>query len=914
MFMSTFKWGLTTKRIASTMLIACLSTLAISLHAQTADSSRVIDNAPAKTVDIEPATTDQVEAISEEIPAASYIALEGYFDTDKVLEGGQTYLVQHNVKVNKNATLTIPANTTLLFEPNTSLVIEGGLNVSGKPNAFVNFKSVNDDRQGTGLLISGAEGGDINIQYAKFHKLQTPLNFDMDWYRANVSVKDCEFKDMNTGESNIMIVSPLSSLYTQADKKTMFIFSNNNFVNNWGSIYIENLQDDVLDLQFENNLITNNVVYGIDQGIPSNTPLFGYYDNGDKRFAAQLKGNSIFGNYQINAATDTIIREISVGIQGEGETFDIPGNYFRSTDPNVISAGFDHFYQNNTLPLLRPEPSLTTPPAAVHGHIYKVFLGDKEVKNYSEIPKDVASSNVTFKVYFNRPVTEFGETQMESVFYDTINNGIRVNNVELGGPEWSNDGMVYTFTVGDAAFLKNELGYVVIKNFKDPDGFIVPDFTIGQRKAINNYSKLYNAGVASTYFPPAEVINNPGGFVPDAQDLEILEELSELGDLSYLGAYTSLAKTWELGIQAGSMGYLGDLASNFMDKDDFRWGFGIYGQYNISKWFSTRAQFLYGRISGSDFDESDPNRQLRANNFRSEIYEGSLTVHFHLLQYGISKGEKFSPSIYAGIAVFGYSPESRIFTGKNELGENTYLAFHDGIFEASSEKDATRNEFVWVPTNAIGTEGQTTNITDVGTTGNTVLYSRTPPKKEKKWNIAIPFGVNLDFIINKSWVIGVEGGFRFTFTDYLDDVSGYYWDRGFPNGARNSNFDPNNPADWPHQSIIEANTTIKGRVGNTITGDKITVPNTVTIITPSSELIEVPTAMLLANPSLAGALTSTGGEVSYGGGSDNANTFPSARKGDTNRDWYAYFGLKVSKVFGYNKQNRKLVNSTLTDY
>lgn len=905
MFMSTFDWGLTTKKLTGSLLLACLSTMALTLNAQTADSSQLDDTVPATTIADEPVT-------EEDVPVVNMIVLEGYFDTDKVLESGQTYLVQHNVKVNKAATLTIPANTTLMFEPNTSLVIEGGLSISGKPNQFVTLTSTNQDRQGSGILISGAEGADINIEYAKFSKLKMPLNFDMDWYRANVTVRNCEFKEMNTGESNIMIVSPLSSLYTQADKKTMFVFSNNNFVNNWGSIYIENLQDDVLDLQFENNLITNNVVYGIDQGIPSNTPLFGYYDDGNKRFAAHITGNSIYGNYQINAATDTIIREISVGIQGEGETFDIPNNYFRSTDPNVISAGFDHFYQNNTLPLLRPEPSLNTPPASVHGHIYKVILGEKEVTNYSEIPKDVASSNVSFKVYFNRPVSEFGETQMESVFYDTINNGIRVNPVELESAEWSGDGMVYTFTVTDASFLKNDLGYVVIKNFKDPDGFVVPDFTIGQRKAINNYSKLYNAGVASTYFPPAEVINNPGGFVPDAQDLEILEELSELGDLSYLGAYTSLAKTWELGIQAGSMAYMGDLASTFMDKDDFRWGFGIYGQYNISKWFSARAQFLYGRVHGSDLDENELGRQRRIANFRSEIYEGSLTFHFHLLQYGISKGEKFSPSIYAGIGIFGYNPESRIFTGKNALGENTFLSYKDGVFEAATEKEAKRDEFVWVPTKAIGLEGQTTDITDVGVQGNTILYSRTPPKAQKKWNISIPFGVNLDFIINKSWVIGVEGGFRFTFTDYLDDVSGYYWDRGFDIG--NSNYDPNNPADWPHQSIIEANPTIDGRVGNTITGEKVTVPNAVTIISPSGELIEVPTAMLLANPSMANALTSTNGETNYAGGLDDANTFPSARKGDSNRDWYAYFGIKVSKVFGYNKQNRKLVNSTLTDY
>lgn len=909
--MLTSDWGalLRKTKVAIVFTVAMLCVVP-QVNAQQ-DPSR--DDTQREQPNTAPATDDGTLGVttdSDEPNTEPAIVLEGFIENDKTLETGKTYLIKNNVKVSTAATLTIGAGTKLIFDPNTSIVVEGGLNINGAANNFVVLKSASKASQGAGLLFRGADGGDISITYTKFVQLAMPLEFDPNWFRNNVTITNCEFRDMNTGESNILLTSPLSSLYVDGDKKASVNISYNNFINNWGSIYIENFQDNVMDLKFNYNLVTNNVVYGIDKGIPSNTPLFGFFDDGNKRFRSQIMGNSIFGNYQINAATDTIIREISIGIQGEGETFDIPNNYFRSANNDYISSTFDHFYQNNDLPLLKAKPVLPKPEPQVHAHIYKVFLEDKEVTNYSEIPSDLSATNVTFKVYFNRPVTEFGPTQLESVYYDTINNGIRIEEIDLEGGQWSDNNTVYTFTVADASFMKNDLGYVIVKNFKDNDGFESPDFTIGQRKAINNYSKLYNSGVASSYFPPAEVINNPGGFVPDAQDLQVLEELSELGDLSYLGAYTSLAKTWELGITAGAAGYQGDLVSKFLDKDDFRWNFSIYGQYNISKWFSVRAAFLHARVTGSDLDESELGRQRRVANFRSNIWEGSLTLHFHLLQYGISKGEKFSPSIFVGVGMFGFNPQSRIFTGLNVEGEPTYLTYVDGVFEASSETEASRGDYVWIPLKPIGTEGQTTSTTDVDPDG---LFERTPPKTYRKWNISIPMGVAFDFIINKSWIVGIEGSFRMTFSDYLDDISGYYWDRELSN----VDVDGDGALDglYPHGSIIEANNGgIEGHLGGAF-GESVQVPFYTPVILPNGNTVEIPTAALLANPSLAKSVNQDNqGNVTYGEGLNDAFTFPSARKGDSNRDWFAYFGIKVSKVFGYNRQNKESLESTLTDY
>jgi hypothetical protein len=793
------------------------------------------------------------QADAQQTAKADTVVLEGFIESTLSLNSSKIYVVNHNVKISKTATLNIEKNTTVLFTHTSTLVIEGGLNVTGAPNEFVTFTSVDPEYRGAGIVIRGSNGADINIKYAKFFKLSLPLNFELDWFRNNVNVQHSLFRDINTGESAIVVAMPLGAFLGATDKTCTFNFSNNHFINNWGSVFFENFQDNILNLNFSNNVFMNNVVYGIDKGIPSNTPVFGLFDDSERKYLSKINENSVYGNYQINASTDTIIREISFGIQGKGEKFAIPNNYFRSTDPAYISSTFDHFYQNNELPLLISEPFLRIPSPTAHAHIYKVNIEKKEVFNYGMLP-NTANQNVPFEVFFNRPVQPFGVAQVTWVYFDTVNKKIGIDTVKIMNSSLSGDKKQFNFTVADASFMKNGLGYIVISHFKDEEGFEVPEFPIGQVNAINTYNKMYYKGLQSKYFNPAQMINNDlgsGKLVPEEMDIEKLESLSELGDLSYLGAYTSLAKTWELGLFGGTSNYLGDLAFKFMEKTQFLWSAGIFGQYNISKWFSARLAFNYLRIEGEDIFDSDLGRRARYANFRSDIMEGALTFHLHLLQYGISKGEKFSPSIYAGVSVYHHNPMARIVLGLDSLtGDPVYYQ--------------QNGEDVWIPLQPIGTEGQTANSVDPA------FPDRAPAKQYSKWQVAVPMGVHLDFIINKSWVVGAEMGFRLTFTDYLDDVSRYYYDRG-------NDF----------QAVVAANDVIKGKAGKS----KVDVPVTLT----DYYGVTHNTAALLAAPSV----------VNAGYDNNDAFSFPDARRGDINRDWFITLGVKASKVFGYNKYEKR---------
>jgi hypothetical protein len=50
-------------------------------------------------------------------------------------------------------------------------------------------------------------------------------------------------------------------------------------------------------------------------------------------------------------------------------------------------------------------------------------------------------------------------------------------------------------------------------------------------------------------------------------------------------------------------------------------------------------------------------------------------------------------------------------------------------------------------------------------------------KQYKRISISIPIGIGLRYKINDRFTVGLEYNFRKTFTDYIDDVSGRYYDK-----------------------------------------------------------------------------------------------------------------------------------------
>lgn len=832
------------------------------------------------------------------------VYLEGFVNANQSLASGKVYVLKHNVKIARDATLTVPGNTTLLLDFKVSIVVEGGLNLEGAFGSMIEVTSLDPVKKGGGIIIRGMEGKDINIRYTRFTSVEEPLKFDSEWFRDNVRIQNNIFTNIFTGQPTIYILNPSNLMQ---GRKTTFIFSNNSYISNWGSIFIDNFQSDVMELQFTDNLLTNNVVYAIRQGDPSNALIYGLYDDVRSKYRVNFSGNAIFGNYQVNSSADTIIREVGIGIQGTGEALEIPNNFFRSADPAYISSTFDHFYQNSSLPLLQVEPIAARPGESVPPHIWKVNVNGTDITNYSTLPP-VGNRDAVFDVFFNKPVDAFGDHQFESIVYDTAKNELVVNPIKTADNKWSPDHKQYTFRISNASFLNNKIGYAVISNFRDKEGMEVPDFTIGQQRALNNYRAIQTGGrkTADLISRPDEgtgldVDINKGSFLKSKEQVKALSDLTNLGDLSYLGPYESLAKSWEAGALLGGSNYSGTFTDRFTDRDQFHLSGGIYGQYNMHKWFSWRAMLWLGKISGSDIPNSGLNDRGRLSNFKNFLVEGSLLLHWHLLPYGTNRGERFVPSIFAGVALYRSNPMARIFMTLDRAGEPKFVRWNserDSIAVDWQNNTDGYNESkdIWVYLQPLGTEGQTVeNKTDPEShygEDSVFFQNRTAPSPYKKVQLSFPVGIELSWIIRNTWGIGVHAGIRFTTSRYLDDIGGYFFDR------------INN-----HDAIVRANWgKIEGKAGR----QRITLPDSLAFVDDQGRPETYYTAALLANPSLVKTNDATNivepNSVNYAYSIDRPFDNSDARRAPRNfdnYDLYFFAGAKVSYIFKRKSDQHK---------
>ena len=208
-----------------------------------------------------------------------------------------------------------------------------------------------------------------------------------------------------------------------------------------------------------------------------------------------------------------------------------------------------------------------------------------------------------------------------------------------------------------------------------------------------------------------------------------------------------------VGFSLNAMNYYGDLAplpSKFSTDISFtRPGIGISFFHRFGPRYTLIAQFMYGTLKGSDSESAKGGfdgeaRKGRNLSFRNRIKEISFTAIFDLFENDgtyISR-VKWTPYAFVGIGAYLHNPQAQ--------APKTYL---DGTTDPYSGK--------WVDLQPLGTEGQ---------------YSNMGVKPYSLLQVAVPFGVGARFRINEVLDFWADIGFRYTFTDYLDDVSKEYVD------------------------------------------------------------------------------------------------------------------------------------------
>lgn len=200
-----------------------------------------------------------------------------------------------------------------------------------------------------------------------------------------------------------------------------------------------------------------------------------------------------------------------------------------------------------------------------------------------------------------------------------------------------------------------------------------------------------------------------------------------------------------VGISLNAFNYYGDLSPTSKklstDLSFTRPAVGLSFIHRFGPRYQLVGSLTFGGLKGSDKESADPNdkdgqyRYVRNLSFRNRIQELSVVAQVDLFENQATYISRVrgTPYLFAGLAVFHHNPQAQ--APETDLNGNP-------LPEAGE----------WVSLKDLKTEG----------------------KDYKLIQLAIPFGVGVRFRINELMDIAGEFGFRYTFTDYLDDVSKNY--------------------------------------------------------------------------------------------------------------------------------------------
>lgn len=178
--------------------------------------------------------------------------------------------------------------------------------------------------------------------------------------------------------------------------------------------------------------------------------------------------------------------------------------------------------------------------------------------------------------------------------------------------------------------------------------------------------------------------------------------------LSLLSFQINHAQINEIGVYIGGSNLIGDVgATTFISPNSLAWG-ALY-KYNRSTRHSYRLSIIQANIKAKDSDSNDPRRQERNYDVDTKILEFSAGIEFTFKEFNLHTGRTIgTPYLFSGITGTRHS--------------NNYYLNSTQISEGD----------------------------------------------KKSWTGAIPMGIGYKTNILGKFILGVEVGARYTFTDNLD--------------------------------------------------------------------------------------------------------------------------------------------------
>lgn len=187
------------------------------------------------------------------------------------------------------------------------------------------------------------------------------------------------------------------------------------------------------------------------------------------------------------------------------------------------------------------------------------------------------------------------------------------------------------------------------------------------------------------------------------------------------------AQNFHFSARAGIATYNGDLKAKAVSLSQSRFMGSLGARYDLSEHIALRSYISLGGLRGDD-KKGTTTMKERNLNFKSSILEWEAGVLYNFLSLN---EHWWTPYVAAGIGLFHFNPTTTDVAGNK------------------------------VKLRPLSTEGQ----------------GFVPGKKNYKLTqFHIPLSVGVERALGEDLRVGFEIGYRKTFTDYLDDVSGEYVD------------------------------------------------------------------------------------------------------------------------------------------
>lgn len=218
----------------------------------------------------------------------------------------------------------------------------------------------------------------------------------------------------------------------------------------------------------------------------------------------------------------------------------------------------------------------------------------------------------------------------------------------------------------------------------------------------------------------------------------------------------------------GATQFLGDLGGRDRVGTDFSlvdidWpsthvGGMVAYRYRFHPYWATTFNLAGGMVRGNDALTNEVVREARNLHFKSFIIEYQQRI-----EAIVYANEKFGA-------------RQRIKGLKHFKNRNEQIYLFTGVGCVYFEPKALYNGS-WVKLRPLRTEGQ--GLEDhlvFPIDGENAHEIVTPHKPYKPITVTIPFGIGMRMGIGQMWRMGIEATYVKTFSDYMDDVSTYYYD------------------------------------------------------------------------------------------------------------------------------------------